>query len=223
MRRYDPEKHDRRSIRLKGYDYRGPGAYYVTINAQNKACLFGDVVDGEMVSNDAGRMIEAKWHALPARFPTVQLDAFVVMPNHIHGIIVLNDADSSAVGTSLVDVRDVGDDDMVPTRGAPTDVRATSDDDEESSNGDNTEGDAPPLGDVVGAFKSLITVAYARGVKQNGWPPFAGRLWQRNYYEHVVRDDDDLNRIRLYIAGNPARWDEESENPTRQSDSDFDA
>lgn len=212
MRRYDPEKHHRRSIRLKGYDYRGPGAYYVAINAQNKACLFGEVVDGEMRLNDAGRMIFEEWDALPARFPTVQTNAFVVMPNHLHGIVVLGEGENeiTPVRASLVGAQSRVPDRAI-TRVAPTDDDAPYDI------------DAPTLGDVVGAFKSLTTVAYVRGVKQNGWQPFARRLWQRNYYEHIVRDDDDLNRIRSYIADNPARWGEDSENPALQSDTYTDA
>ena len=83
---YDPQKHHRRSIRLKGYDYSQAGAYFITIVAQARACLFGEVVDGEMRLNDAGRMV---WDDLPERFPGLELDAFGVMPNHVHGIIIL--------------------------------------------------------------------------------------------------------------------------------------
>ncbi|MBC7237764.1 MAG: hypothetical protein H5T69_18130, partial [Chloroflexi bacterium] len=87
--KYDPERHHRRSIRLKGYDYTQPGAYFVTIVTQDRARLFGEVVDGEMRLNDAGRMVQTVWDELPAFYPGVQTDAFIVMPNHIHGIIVL--------------------------------------------------------------------------------------------------------------------------------------
>ncbi|MFN4294850.1 MAG: transposase, partial [Thermoflexales bacterium] len=103
---YDPQKHHRRSIRLKGYDYSQAGAYFITIVAQDRACLFGEVVDGEMRLNDAGRMVWDEWNALPDRFPGLELDAFVVMPNHVHGIIVLtgsapDDAPAPAVGAGL--------------------------------------------------------------------------------------------------------------------------
>jgi len=86
---YDPTRHHRRSIRLKGYDYSQAGAYFVTICTQDRACLFGKVVNGEMRLNDAGRMVLAEWNMLPERFPHVVLDAFVVMPNHVHGIVVI--------------------------------------------------------------------------------------------------------------------------------------
>jgi putative transposase len=86
---YDPTRHHRQSIRLKGYDYSQAGAYFVTICTQDRACLFGKVVNGEMRLNDAGRMVLAEWNMLPERFPHVVLDAFVVMPNHVHGIVVI--------------------------------------------------------------------------------------------------------------------------------------
>ena len=86
---YNPEKHHRRSIRLTGYDYKQSGAYFVTIVTRNRICLFGDITDGEIVLNDTGRIAEVSWVGLSSRFPTVSLDSFVVMPNHIHGIITV--------------------------------------------------------------------------------------------------------------------------------------
>src|SRR5450432_2181257 len=95
----DSQRHHRRSIRLKGYDYGRAGAYFVTICAQDRACLFGEVIDGNVQSNEAGQMIIGEWNAMPDRFPTVELDAFVVMPNHFHGIIVIA---TEMVGAGLV-------------------------------------------------------------------------------------------------------------------------
>ena len=158
--RYDPEIHHRRSIRLRGYDYRQAGVYYVTICVQNRARLFGSVADASVALNEAGQMVESTWVNLPRRFPTVQLDAFVVMPDHLHGIIVLG--------------------------GAQT-------------------GRASSLGDIVGAFKSLTTHGYVLGVRERGWLPFDGKLWQRNYFEHIVRNEDEMDRIRQYIEDNPSR------------------
>jgi putative transposase len=178
-------RHNRRSIRLKGYDYTQAGAYFATICTQNRACLFGDVVDGVMRLNGAGRMVAVEWALLPKRFPNVQLDAMVVMPNHLHGIIVITDP--AVVGAGLV-----------PAPTAPH--RATT-------------RVSPTVGDVVGAFKSRVTVEYTRGVKTSGWLPFSGRLWQRNYYEHIIRNEESLNRIRQYIANNPLRWELDIENP----------
>jgi REP element-mobilizing transposase RayT len=176
---YDPNRHHRRSIRLKGYDYSQAGAYFITLCTQDRACLFGRVVNGEMRLNDAGRMVLAEWHRLPERFPHLVLDAFVVMPNHVHGILVITDP-ASTVGAT--------------TRVAPTRV-------------------APTVGNIIGAFKSRVTVEYIRGVKTSGWPPFRGRLWQRNYYEHIIRNERALDAIRRYILENPLRWHLDRENP----------
>ena len=182
---FDPQKHHRRSIRLKDYDYSRAGAYYVTINVQNRECLFGEIVDSEMILNAAGKMIEEQWLALLERFPNIELDVYQVMPNHAHGIIVIVE---SEIGV-----------DTGPGAGikpAPT--------------------HKPTLGDIVGAFKSITTHEYIQGVDTKNWRQFHKRLWQRNYYEHVVRDEADLNRIRDYIQSNPANWDEDEENPNRQ-------
>jgi hypothetical protein len=115
--RYDPEKHRRRSIRLKGYDYSQAGVYFVTICTQGRACLFGEVIDGEMRLNDAGRMVVAEWERLPVLFPNVVLDAFVVMPNHIHGIVILtNPTNDAPDGATLMGATAIG----ATTRVAPT-------------------------------------------------------------------------------------------------------
>jgi REP element-mobilizing transposase RayT len=187
----DPDRHHRRSIRLKGYDYSLAGAYFVTISTQDHVCVFGAVVEGIMCLNEAGRMVSTEWDALPARFPGVGVDAFVVMPNHIHGIMVF--ATRVSVGAPLVGAQD-----FTPNRA--TDNRATT-------------RVAPTLGDVVGAYKSRVTVEYTRGVKTKGWPPFRRRLWQRNFYEHIIRNEASLNRIRQYILDNPVRWTFDRENP----------
>ena len=180
---FNPDLHNRRSTRLKAYDYSKAGAYFVTIVTQDRLCLFGDVIEDEMHVNQAGAMVSKVWEELPERFPTIGLDSFVVMPNHVHGIIVVR----QRVGVPLVGTQ--GDADRATTRVAPT------------------------LGDVVGALKSIATVRYAQGVKAGMWSPFRERLWQRNYYEHVIRNESELNRAREYIAGNPGLWDRDRENP----------
>jgi putative transposase len=154
----------RRSLRLKGYDYAQAGAYFVTICTQDRACLFGDAVDDTICLSAAGQLAATLWNNMQNRFPEVDLDAFVVMPNHIHGIIVLSNG-AKKVGAPLVGAHSR---ERAATRAAPT------------------------IGNVVGAFKSLFTVEYIQGVKESRWPRFQGRLWQRNYYEHVIRDEADL-------------------------------
>jgi len=179
---YDPNRHHRRSIRLKGYDYSQAGAYFITLCIQDRACLFGRVMNGEMRLNDAGRMVLAEWNRLPERFPRVVLDAFVVMPNHVHGILVITDP--------------------APTVGATVGATLVV---------------APTVGNIIGAFKSRVTVEYIRGVKTSGWPSFRGRLWQRNYYEHIIRNERALNAIRPYIMENPRRWHRDREKEARSA------
>ncbi|MCK4356656.1 hypothetical protein KAW44_06215 [Candidatus Bipolaricaulota bacterium] len=192
-----PAKH-RHSIRLKGWDYSRAGMYFVTICAQNRVCLFGDVVDGGMRLNDAGRMVEKWWSELNHKFPTVQTHEFVVMPNHVHGIIAL----VPAVGADL--------------RVCPDDPDAHTDADIHTGTGTHVKGGTHvgvPLPGVVQWFKTMTTNEYIRGVKQFGWPRFDGRLWQRNYYEHIIRNDGESNRVREYIVNNPLKWGLDRENP----------
>ena len=167
---YDPEIHRRRSIRLDGYDYSSAGAYFISIVAQGRLCLFGNVVDGVMRLNDAGKMVRRVWDGMSDRFPLIAMDGFVVMPNHVHGVIFIHQP--------------------APTAGV-----------------------APTLGDVVRALKSVTTVEYGRGVRGMGWQRFEKRLWQRNYYERVVRNESELGAIREYIANNVVNWELDRENP----------
>ncbi len=186
---YDPERHHRRSIRLQGYDYTRPGAYFVTIVTQGRLCLFGEVVAGEMRMNNAGRMVQQVWDELALFYEGVQTDAFIVMPNHVHGIIIL---------TGNVRATPRGCPDDATPRGCPNPPSGQA------------RGPAPTLGlglpDVVHRFKTMTTKRYADGVRANQWTPFPGRLWQRNYYEHIIRDDQSWRRIREYITTNPLRW-----------------
>ena len=164
---YDPERHHRRSIHLKGFDYSRSAIYFVTICAQNRECLFGTILQNQMLLNDAGGMVSAEWLALPSRFPSVILDEFIVMPNHFHGIIYIS-PDSP---------------------------------------------DNPTLGTVLGAFKSIVNNNYITGVSSKNWQPFDQRLWQRNYYEHIVKDDFGLQKIQAYIQNNPSTWQADSLQP----------
>ena len=201
--RFDPERHHRRSIRLKGYDYTQPGAYFITICTQDRAYLFGEVVDGEMRLNNAGRMVQDVWNDLPTFYPGVQTDAFIVMPNHIHGIIILVGAGPRACPNPGPRA--------CPNPGCPDEMGQPRD-------MGQPRGVAPTMSlpDVVHRFKTMTTKRYIDGVKQFGWTPFRGRLWQRNYYEHIIRNEESLNRIREYILTNPMRWTLDRENLYRE-------
>jgi putative transposase len=186
---YDPTKHHRQSMRLQGFDYSSAGAYFITLCTQNRVCLFGDIVDGAMVLNAAGQMIDAWWITLNQKFPGIQTDESVVMPNHFHGIVVIN---PPPVGAAPCVCPDPGIEDAT--------------DRELLHGGDEGEPMCSPLPRVMQWFKTMTTNHYIRGVKENGWMPFEKRVWQRNYYDHIIRSEADLIRIQTYIRNNPASW-----------------
>ena len=198
-------KHHRRSIRLQGYDYSQPGSYFVTIGTQNHECLFGDIVEGEMVLNDAGQMVQAVWDALPRHYPGIGIDMFVIMPNHLHGLITIQPPNAGPP-PSTVGAGPCACPADLPAR--PANAPATG---HPPPPAGQPQGVAPTktmsLAEVVHRLKTLTTKRYADGVKHHGWKPFPGRLWQRNYWEHVVRNERELRRIREYIGTNPAKWE----------------
>lgn len=180
--KYDPNIHLRRSIRLKGYDYSRAGAYFVTICVQNRACLFGDIVDGEMVLNPSGQIVADEWIKTAEIRNEIELDEWVVMPNHFHGIVWIRHG-----GGTTGDCRGTA-------RRAPTVEQF----------GKPVAGSLPT---IVRAFKSAVTKRINQTRKTPGMT-----LWQRNYWEHIVRNDHELNRIRQYIINNPANWQYDREN-----------
>jgi putative transposase len=184
--------HRRRSIRLPGYDYACPGAYFITLVTRRRACLFGDVRNGEMVCNPAGLMIQEVWSSLPERFPNIELGLSQVIPNHFHGIIIIND-----VGAGLVPAPSRATTSLIKREG-PVGIAPT----------------APTVGEIVGAFKSITTHAYIQGVKSQGWMAFDHRLWQRNYFEHIIRSQEEHHLIYDYLETNPFHWDKDEENPS---------
>jgi REP element-mobilizing transposase RayT len=190
---YDHDIHHRQSHRWRKHDYSSPGFYYVTICIQDYRCLLGNVSAGMMNLNDAGRMVDAAWSEIPTRFPTMRLDEHMAMPNHFHGI------------TEITVRQNIGD------RGAPL-VGLLKIAPEPATAGAGTR-PAPTLGDAVGAFKSVSTDEYIKGVNELGWPRFRGRFWERNYYDHVIHDQYELEKIRQYIRQNPLMWSCDRYNP----------
>ena len=187
-----PHRPHRRSIRLRAFDYTQQGAYFVTVCTQNRACIFGEVVNGEMRMNDFGRAAQAVWEEIPTHFPQVETDAYVVMPNHVHGIIVIAHANVGATHDNVGLTRVVGATHASPLRADGPAKRS--------------------LGAIVGSYKSAVSKRVNRTRRTPGAP-----VWQRNYYDHIIRSDDDLNRIRQYILDNPAKWSKDRENPQRQA------
>ena len=194
--------HRRRSLRLPHYDYSRAGYYFITITAHNRAHLFGEIVGGEMVLNGAGRMIERLWHEIPHDFANIALHEFVVMPNHIHGIIQITKPHNT-VGAESISALDPASTHKHTVDQTPMIVHAPQ----------RAEIDSVPTGTlktnlsaVVQSFKRHTTLQYIHLVKTNQLPPFHKRIWQRNYYEHVIRDDADYVRIAEYIVNNPLTW-----------------
>ncbi len=193
--RYDREHRRRRSIRLRGYDYRQPGAYFITICTYDKSCVFGHIVEGQMQLNECGQVVQEQWISTAKVRPNVELGAFVIMPNHLHAILI--------VGPAVGATRRVAPTNGIvgPAVGATRRVAPTN----------------PPhgpargsLGAIIGQFKSMTT---KRVNLRRGTP--GSILWQRNYYEHVIRSEESLNAIREYICRNPLSWASDAENPAR--------
>ena len=208
--KYDPEIHHRRSIRLKGYDYSQSGFYYITLCCQDREHFFGEIIDDEMVLNDAGKMVEKWFHELENKFTDIRCDEMVVMPNHCHFIV--NNIGGKTVGADLC-VCPYSDSPTVETTVGPLGEHVGSP--QRPVPGEPSGGPlgaslgehvGSPLRSVVQWFKTMTTNEYIRGVKNIGWRRFNGKLWQRNYWEHVVRNEKSLENIRNYIINNPAKW-----------------
>jgi putative transposase len=178
--KYNPDIHHRRSIRLREYDYTGVGAYFVTACTHARECLFGQIAGDELRPSAYGEIALECWLDIPKHCPHVDLDAFIVMPNHIHGILVLVD-------------------DTARSSPAPVQERF----------GKPVAGSLPT---IVRLYKASVTRHINELRSAPGTP-----VWQRNYYEHVVRDQAALDRIRAYIISNPSRWEPDQLHPNNPS------
>lgn len=235
---------NRKPNRLRNYDYSQAGYYFVTICTQNKQLLFGKIIDRQMVTNDAGRMVERTWNELPKFYRGIQIDQFQIMPNHLHGIIII----VGTVGTGPVGTGPVGTgpracpkpkpgtgtgmgqpQGVVPTVApaivpatipakvprtvpatGPATVPATG-----PATGPTASLSVVPalsLSDIIHRFKSFTTHRYMEGVKNNGWKSFDGKLWQRSFYDHIIRNEESLDNIRAYIQNNPLKWESDTNN-----------
>jgi REP element-mobilizing transposase RayT len=164
---YNPKIHHRRSVRLKDYDYSQFGSYFVTLCVQGKEFLFGDVKNGTVVLSPIGKIAQEHWMEIPNHFSNVTLDEFIIMPNHLHGIIC---------------IQPVGAQNFVPLRNQFKKIIPKS------------------IGTIIRAYKSSVT----HWCNKNGYSSFK---WQRNFYERVIRNENELNRIREYIVTNPLKWE----------------
>jgi REP element-mobilizing transposase RayT len=228
-KKFDPAVHHRRSIRLKGYDYSQPGAYFVTICVQDHECMLGEIKQGWVGLSSVGEIAQKYWMEIPAHYPQVSIDDFVIMPNHIHGIIVINE------NHQLGELKDqklipgqpgpnnlarwntrgpIGVENFQPQRSPllPGDIIRESF--VASKLGDRKINQyqhiiPESVGSIIRAYKAAVTL----WCRRNGYPGFK---WQRDFYEHIVRNDGELQRIRVYIVNNPVRWKEDKLNRTRE-------
>jgi REP element-mobilizing transposase RayT len=173
--KYNPEKHHRRSIRLQGYDYSQPGAYFITICTKDRKYLFGNIIDGKMVLNEYGKIAQQCWLDIPLHYQNVELNEFVVMPNHVHGIIIININDT--VGTIH----------ELPLHELPLHELPLQ----------KQQRRLMTLPKIIGRFK-MNSAKQINQLRQTPGIP----LWQRNYYEHIIRNKHELNRIKEYIINN---------------------
>lgn len=178
---YNPTIHRRKSIRLQGYDYSQAGAYFITVCTHNRVPLFGEIVDGVMVLNSAGQIVEKCWCAIPEHFPQVTLDEFVVMPNHVHGIIT-------------VGANNVGANDYLPLPSDETPIQSNE------PPRPLQHGTSRTIGSMVRGFKIGVTRWFRANTDIHA-------VWQRNYYEHIIRNEDAYLKIAEYIQTNPQRWE----------------
>ena len=175
-------KRNRRSIRLKGYDYSRSGGYFITVCVRNRECLFGEIRDGEMRLNEWGRIVADEWMKTARIRNEIELDEWVIMPNHFHGIIIVR-ATVGATGRS-------------PVHGA-------------GGAGGAAGPKSKSIGAVMAGFKSAVTKRINMIRKTPG-----ARIWQRNYWEHIIRGELELSRIREYIRNNPGKWESDRHYPT---------
>ena len=182
--RYDPTKHHRRSIRLPGYDYSQPGYYFVTICCYQRQRLFGKIIDGAMQLNQYGEIVDHEWLKSSVIRPDIKLDEYIVMPNHFHGIVIINPVGANS-GSPLQ-----------PSTAIPT----------------HPSMKPRSLSSIIAGFKSAVTQKIDIMGNAPGTP-----VWQRNYYEHIIRNENALNNIRQYIINNPLSWHQDQLHPDNPS------
>ena len=246
---YNPKIHHRRSIRLKGYDYSQQGLYFVTICVKNRSSLFGEIVNQQIKSNDAGVMVDKWYNELENKYPDIICHEHIVMPNHFHCIVENTGIPVGANlrvcpvdGVSMGNIPSMGDTPSMGEASLMGDAPSTGDEisigDEISpefenaghigppqrvpnNNNDQHILDEPifseyagsPLWRVIQWFKTMSTNEYIRNVKNNNWPCFDDKLWQRNYWEHIIRNEKSYHTISEYIINNSKNWDNDSINP----------
>ncbi len=196
------------SLRLQGFDYSKPGAYFITLICKDRIHRLGRIKDKNMILNEYGEIAHNEWSNLHNRFPNLELGAFQIMPNHIHGIIILNDSVkpgfTPGYNTEILDKTD----DSTPTEMVdPTDRPTARVDSTNRPTARVGPTDRPTIGDIVGAYKSVVSNGCLKLYKEK--TQVMGRFWQQDYYEIIIRDSIAFNNITNYIINNPAKWVED--------------
>ncbi|NIK73953.1 REP element-mobilizing transposase RayT [Thermonema lapsum] len=181
---------------MRGYDYSKPGAYFITIVTHNRQCLFGEIKNGAMVLNDAGFIARKYWLEIPSHFPHTQLDEFIIMPNHIHGIIII--CDNEHVGAKNTDIVGAKNIDIVVEAKNFSPLQQTPKPLVTSTN-QQPQSPSRTIGSIIRGFKIGVTKWFRQNTD-------IYNVWQRNYYEHIIRNEKEFNNIRRYIINNPVNW-----------------
>lgn len=192
--KFNPQTHHRRSIRLKEYDYTLPGAYFITISTWQQEPLFGTLTNGEMQPNRFGQIVQTTWNDLPNHYPHVELDAFCIMPDHIHAIIALTAAREGGSDSQGKEANQL----ISGERAVPDDIKTRPYDTSSPLSTPKRHG----LPEIVRAFKTFSSRQINTLRRTPGIP-----VWHRNYYEHIIRDEVDLANTRQYIINNPMKWE----------------
>ncbi len=199
---YNPKKHHRKSIRLEGYDYSSTGAYFITICVKNRECLLGEIRNRKMILNDFGKIIAYHWKNIPTHFKNAKLDEFVIMPNHFHGILWLvggKDTATYSEGAKHSFKNPENKSTIIERNASPLHTAKTP---------DRPNGTKPgSISAIIQNFSSVTTRKINRIRKTPG-----EKLWQRNYYDRIIRNENELFNIRRYILNNVLKWDLDSAN-----------
>lgn len=195
----------RHSLRLKDFDYSQAGAYFVTICTKNRQCIFGTIQQGKMQLNASGRVASAQWQQLPYRFTDLELGEWVVMPNHIHGILVITGRGEAYMGRGEASLKKIEFVDMDPflPDASPLQLESISKDVSPLRPTGTTSGS---VGAMIQNYKSITSRKISAQIEK-----MRGSVWQRNYYEHVIRNECELNAISIYILTNPQNWEKDTE------------
>ncbi len=231
---FNPDIHRRRSIRIQGYDYAQPGAYFVTLCTQGRECTLGQICAGEVGLSLAGEAVQQQWQDLPNRFNNIAVDTYIIMPNHLHAIITIHPVGAplaaplintapkiftpkSSVGALLAaplinaapktftSKSSVGAPLAAPLINAASDMFKERQGATKQGVKQGAASSAPTVGEILRVFKSLSGIAANRLLGRKGQP-----FWQRNYWEHIVRSETELHAIGDYIHNNPKQWELDS-------------